>query len=48
MMEAKFNVTETDLDKLGVLVLDENEAMDTDGGNGHWEIENGNLVWIED
>ena len=47
-METKLNETETGLDDLGLLALDENEAMETDGGDGHWVMMDGDLVWVND
>jgi len=44
-METKFNVFETNLDVLGLSILDENEAMKIDGGD-HYELIDGKLVWF--
>jgi len=46
-METKISVLETNFDDLELYGLDENEAMDTDGG-GHYEIIDGVLTLVED
>jgi len=44
-MKAEFNGAETNFDKLGLLVLDESEALETDGGE-HMEYINGEYIWV--
>jgi len=46
-METKFNGTKVNYDKLEMLVLDENEAVETEGGS-HYEIINGVLTLVQD
>ena len=46
-METELKVLETGFDELGLLVLDENEAMETDGG-GHWELIDNEYTWVND
>jgi len=47
-MRTNFNVLEANLDKLGMLVLDENEVMETNGGIAHYEWVDGKLIWVLD
>jgi len=46
-METKVNVSETGFVEFGVLVLDENEAVETDGGD-HYEWIDGVLTLVDD
>jgi len=46
-METRLNVLETNYEEFGVLVLDENEMRDVDGGD-HYEWRNDQLVFIKD
>jgi len=46
-METKLNVLETGYDELGLLILDENEAVETDGGD-HYEYINEVLTLVKD
>jgi len=46
-MKAKFNVWESNYEGLGLLILDENEAIETDGGD-HYEIIDGVLTLVKD
>jgi len=46
-METKLNVLETNFEELGLLVLDENEAVITNGGE-HLEWRDGQLVLVPD
>jgi len=46
-MKTECNGLETNLNEHGVFVLDENEAVETDGGD-HWEIIGGVLTYVKD
>lgn len=46
-METKLNVLESILNELGVLVLDEKETIEIDGGD-HYEIIKGELILVKD
>jgi len=46
-METKFNVFEANLDVLGLFILDEKEAVETEAGE-HLEYRNGEYVWVVD
>ena len=46
VMKAAFNETKTNFDDLELLVLDENETKETNGG-GYYVIADGKLVWVD-
>ena len=45
-METNVKVFETNFDELGVVILDKNETMETDGGI-HYEWINGALILVD-